>query len=160
MTRILILMFSLTAVAASAETAKFTVDEDKVIPVQATITGIMSVADRLDLLPGQSIIFKPDRGKMTMIRFFEGELEPEDGEIMLEFGTLAGQTSLVATNRSDTPFRYKAEILKQAGAKKGKKTSTCTLLPGIKVFESWPHAIAALRVSEFAAASDGDMSCR
>ena len=127
---------------------------------EGVVTAIMSVADRLDLLPGQSIVFKPDRGKMTMILFVEGPWEPKAGEIKLEFTSIAGQASLVATNKSDKPFAYRAEILKKAGAKKGKKTSTCTLVPGIAAYETWPHAIAALRVSDFAPAPDGEMVCK
>ena len=148
--------FVVAAMLAALSPAMASAADEK----EGVVTAMMAVADRIDLLPGQSIVFKPDRGKMTTILFVEGNWEPKEGEIMLEFGTLAGQTSLVATNKSDMPFRYKAEILKQAGAKKGTRTSTCTLIPGVAAFETWPQAIAALRVSEFAPAPEGEMVCR
>jgi opacity protein-like surface antigen len=141
--------------AASCASAASAADEK-----EGVVTAIMAAADRLDLLPGQSILFTPDRGKMTMILFTEGKWEPDDGQIKLEFTSAGEQASLVVTNKSDQPFRYKAEILKELGAKKGKATSTCTLIPGIMAFEQWPHSIAALRVSDFAPAPDGEMVCR
>lgn len=152
MIRELVLAALLTAGTAQSVSA----DNKK----EGVMTAMMAAADRLDLLPGQSIIFTPDRGKMTMILFVEGAWEPDEGQIKLEFTTMAGQASLVATNKTEQPFRYRADILKSAGAKKGKKTSTCTLIPGIAVFESWPQAIPALRVSEFAAAPEGEMVCQ
>jgi hypothetical protein len=127
---------------------------------EGVVTGMMAVADRLDLMPGQSIVFTPDRGKMMTILFVEGPWKIGEGQIKLEFTSAGGQASLVVENRTATPFRYSAEILKKAGAKKGKKTSTCTLIPAVMAFETWPQEIAALRVSDFAAAPEGEMVCR
>jgi hypothetical protein len=127
---------------------------------EGVITAIMSISDQVDLLPGQAIIFKPEKGKLTMIRFVEGPMEPGPGELRLEFGEMAGQTSLIASSGADVPFNYRAEILKHPGAKKGKATRVCTIIAGGGAYETWPYAITSLRVKGFAPAPAGEMSCK
>ncbi len=129
-------------------------------PTEGVITAIMGDSSRIDLLPGQTIIFQPDNGKMTLIRFVEGPMEPEKGELKLAFTSLGGQTSLIATSKSDQAYNYQAEIVKELGAKKGKKTSVCTIIAGGGAFETWPYAIPVLRVMNFKPAADGEMGCR
>jgi hypothetical protein len=129
-------------------------------PGEGTIIAILGDSDRVDLLPGQTIIFRPEAGRLTMIRFVEGPIEPADGELKLEFGSLAGQTSLIATSKADQAFNYQAEIVKKLGAKKGKKTSVCTIIAGGGAFETWPYPIPVLRVMNFKAAAEGEMVCR
>lgn len=124
------------------------------------ITAILTNSDRVDLLPGQTIIFKPDKGKMTRIRFVDGPMEPGEGELKLEFGMLGGQTSLIATSKSELAYTYRAEIVKHLGAKKGKPTSVCTIMAGGGAFEVWPGKIPVLRVMDFKPATDGNMVCR
>jgi hypothetical protein len=129
-------------------------------PAEGVVIAILGDSDRVDLLPGQTIIFRPKGGKLTMIRFVEGPMEPDEGELKLEFGSLAGQTSLIATSKADQPFDYQAEIVKNLGAKKGKKTSVCTIIAGGGAFETWPYPIPALRIMNFKPAADGEMACR
>jgi hypothetical protein len=86
-------------------------------------------------------------------------MEPMDGELSLSFGNMMGQTSLIASSKSDKAYNYRAEILKKVGAKKGKATSVCTIIAGGGAFETWPYAIAAIRVKEFTPAGD-EMVCR
>jgi hypothetical protein len=128
-------------------------------PGEGTIIAILGDSDRVDLLPGQTIIFRPEAGRLTMIRFVEGPIEPGDGELKLEFGSLAGQTSLIATSKADQGFNYQAEIVKKLGAKKGKKTSVCTIIAGGGAFETWPYPIPVLRIMNFKAAAEGEMVC-
>lgn len=127
---------------------------------EGVVIAIMGTSDRVDLLPGQAIIFTPEAGRMTMIRFVEGPMEPEDGELKLEFSTLAGSTSLIVSSKSEQAYHYRAEILKQLGAKKGKATPVCTIIAGGSAFESWPQPIAAIRVMDFKPEAEGEMSCR
>ena len=129
-------------------------------PPQGVVIAILGDSDRVDLLPGQTIIFRPDAGKLTFIRFVEGPMEPQDGELKLEFGKLAGQTSLIATSKADVAFSYSAEIVKNLGAKKGKKTSVCTIIAGGGAFETWPQPIPVLRVMNFKPSADGETVCR
>lgn len=129
-------------------------------PAEGVVIAILGDSDRVDLLPGQTIIFRPEAGKLTFIRFVDGPMEPQDGELKLEFGSLGGQTSLIATSKSDQAFNYQAEIVKKLGAKKGKKTSVCTIIAGGGAFETWPYAIPVLRVMNFKPAADGEMGCR
>lgn len=123
------------------------------------VVALMSTSDRIDLLPGQAIIFVPDGGKMTFIRFVEGPMEPELGELKLEFASQDGQSRLTATSKMDIAFNYRAEIVKESGAKKGKPTSVCTIMAGGGAFESWPVAIPVMRVMDFKPASDGNIGC-
>jgi hypothetical protein len=129
-------------------------------PAEGVVIAIMGDSDRVDLLPGQTIIFRPDAGKLTFIRFVKGAMEPKEGELKLEFGSLGGQTSLIATSKADQGFNYNAEIVKKMGAKKGKKTSVCTIIAGGGAFETWPYAIPVLRVMNFKPAAEGEMGCR
>ena len=127
---------------------------------EGVVIAMLGDSDRVDLLPGQTIIFRPEAGKLTFIRFVEGPMQPQAGELKLEFGPLAGQTSLIATSKSDRAFNYSAEIVKKLGAKKGKKTSVCTIIAGGGAFETWPQPIPVLRVMNFKPAVDGEMGCR
>lgn len=128
-------------------------------PQEGFVVALMSTSDRIDLLPGQAIIFVPDGGKMTFIRFVEGPMEPELGELKLEFASHDGQSRLTATSKMDIAFNYRAEIVKESGAKKGKPTSVCTIIAGGGAFESWPVAIPVMRVMDFKPASDGNIGC-
>ena len=130
------------------------------VRAEGVVTAILGDSDRVDLLPGQTIIFRPENGKMTFIRFVEGPMEPQEGELKLEFGSLAGQTSLIASSKSDQAFNYSAEIVKKLGVKKGKKTSVCTIIAGGSAFEMWPHAVPVLRVMNFKPAAASEMGCR
>ncbi len=138
------------AMPANADTA----------PSEGVVIAIMGDSDRIDLLPGQTIIFQPEKGRMTSIRFVKGPMEPEKGELKLEFGSLGGQTSLIVTSKTEQSFNYSAEIVKKMGAKKGKKTSVCTIIAGGGAFETWPHPIPVLRIMNFKPAADGEMGCR
>lgn len=148
---------ALAASAAALLAAPVSADS---APTEGVVIAILGDSDRVDLLPGQKIIFRPDAGRLTFIRFVEGPMEPHAGELKLEFGSLAGQTSLIATSKSDQASDYSAEIVKKLGAKKGKKTSVCTLIAGGGAFEAWPQPIPVLRVMNFKPAADGEMGCR
>ena len=149
----------LTLAACAAAVSAMPVYADSV-PAAGVVTAILGDSDRVDLLPGQTIIFRPEAGKLTFIRFVEGPMEPQEGELKLEFGSLAGQTSLIATSKSDQAYSYSAEIVKKLGAKKGKKTSVCTIIAGGGAFETWPQRITVLRVMNFKPAADGEFGCR
>lgn len=127
---------------------------------EGVVVAMMSTSDRIDLLPGQAIIFVPDRGKMTFIRFVQGPMEPEQGELKLEFTVTGGQSNLVATNKTDTNFHYRAQMLKKVGAKKGKATSVCTIIAGGSAFENWRGEITVLRVMDFKAVAEDAIMCR
>lgn len=127
---------------------------------EGVVVAMLSTSDRVDLLPGQAIIFVPEGGKMTYIRFVKGPMEPEEGELKLELTMLGGQTSLIATSKTDKAYQYRAEIVKKMGAKKGKPTSVCTIIAGGGAFETWPGALPVLRVMDFKPAAEGMMACR
>ncbi len=148
----LTLALALVACSSSALSA-----EDA--PQEGFVVALMSTSDRIDLMPGQAIIFVPDGGKMTFIRFVEGPMEPELGELKLEFTVLEGQSRLTATSKMEAAFNYRAEVVKESGAKKGKPTSVCTIIAGGGAFESWPVAIPVLRVMDFKPATDGNIGC-
>lgn len=127
---------------------------------EGVVVAMMSASDRIDMLPGQAVIFVPDGGKMTFIRFVKGPMQPEAGELKLEFGALGGQSSLIVTSKADKAYQYRAQIVKTLGAKKGKPTSVCTIIAGGGAFETWPNAIPVLRVMDFKPAADGAVVCR
>lgn len=127
---------------------------------EGVVVAMMSASDRIDLLPGQAVIFVPDGGKMTFIRFVKGPMQPEAGELKLEFGAMGGQSSLIVTSKADKAYQYRAQIVKTLGAKKGKPTSVCTIIAGGGAFETWPNAIPVLRVMDFKPAADGAVVCR
>ncbi len=155
----MVLRFLISIAACAGASAAAPVYGDTA-PTKGVVTAIMATSDRVDLLPGQTIIFKPEKGKMTFIRFVEGAIEPGDGELKLEFGSFAGQTSLIATSKTEQAHNYRAEIMKKLGAKKGKPTSVCTIIAGGSAFESWPYPIPVLRVMDFKATADNEMGCR
>ena len=64
------------------------------------------------------------------------------------------------TVRSNTeqPLNYQAFIAKNE-KKKGKRTSVCTLLPGVMMNESWPAKIPGIRLKNFEPAGPG-MTCK
>ena len=150
-------MLTLAAFAAAALAVPVYADP---APAEGFVIATMGDSDRVDLLPGQTIIFRPVAGKLTSIRFVKGTIEPDAGELKLEFGSVGGQTSLIASSKAEQAFNYNAEIVKKMGAKKGKKTSVCTIIAGGSAFETWPYPIPVLRVMNFKPAAEGEMGCR
>jgi hypothetical protein len=66
-----------------------------------------------------------------------------------------GMTILIVTNGFKTGYRYKAYI---GTEKRQVPTSTCTVMPGLKSFESWPNKIDVMLLNDFEPSNE--MVCR
>jgi hypothetical protein len=112
----------------------------------------------LFLQAGESVIFALENGQPTKPRA-AGGAEPAEGEIKAEMTVTNGQTLLVVKNGGPQALNYRASITPKATSR-GDRTSVCTLLPGVPMFESWPGRLPGLRISDFEPAENGQMICR
>jgi hypothetical protein len=124
------------------------------------ITGIMAPTNQIDLLPGQSVIFKPAKGKMQEIRIIEGNIKPGAGELRADFSSGPNEAKLIVTNGSGEAYNYSAWILDKKGAQKGVSTSICTVRPGLFSLEHWPYPIKAIRIGTFKSSKNSKIICR
>lgn len=126
---------------------------------EGSVIALLGDSHRVDLVRGQSIIFRPDKGKMAQIRFVEGPMEPGEGELRLDFAGLDKTSKLMVKSRADKAYSFRAAIIKMLGAKKGKPTMVCTIIAGGNASKSWPGDISYLRISEFNPTAADQSSC-
>ena len=99
---------------------------------------------------GETWFFKIKDGQPADARKGDGDAKPGTDEIRV---TLDGGMMQVL-NGSPVSYNYQAFIARKA-SDKGKRTSVCTLMPGITVFESWPGKLPGIRLINFKEAGEG-----
>ncbi len=99
---------------------------------------------------GETWFFKISDGQPADARKGRADEKPGSDEIRV---SLSGGMMNVL-NGSPVPYNYQAFIAKKA-SDKGNRTSVCTLLPGVTVFESWPGKLPGIRLANFKDAGDG-----
>ncbi len=84
-----------------------------------------------------------------------------NGRISFVLATRPGVgTVLTIQSGYSKPLRYHARIgVFRDGRPASAPTSTCAVLPGLMVFESWPGAIAAVIITSFEENPDNDTAC-
>ena len=98
---------------------------------------------------GETWFFKVTNGQPADARKGIAAAKPGAGEIRV---TLNGGMMAVLSG-SQVSYNYQAFITGKA-SDKGKRTSVCTLMPGITVFESWPDDLPGIRLANFEEASE------
>ena len=72
----------------------------------------------------------------------------------------SGGTILLVHSAYSKPLRYHARIgIVREGKSMSAPTSTCPVLTGLMVFESWPEPIVAIIVTSFEENANGDTAC-
>jgi hypothetical protein len=110
-----------------------------------------ATVDRLSIAIGETVVVRlgeGGRGFVLVSRVREdpvGEV-PADS-IRFSFGSVAGQSMLSVENGYGRAFEYRARMFL---GRRSATTSTCTVLPGMPTFESWPHPIERLELSRAA----------
>jgi hypothetical protein len=99
---------------------------------------------------GETWFFKVKDGQPSDARKGDGDAKPGSDEIRVSLD--GGMMEVL--NGSQVPYNYQAFIAKKA-SDKGNRTSVCTLLPGVTVFESWPGKLPGIRLTNFKDAGDG-----
>ncbi|HEX8644437.1 MAG TPA: hypothetical protein VF702_11055 [Allosphingosinicella sp.] len=105
-------------------------------------------ADSLSIAMGETVVVRLGEGGRGLLVVSRTRDDPE-GEVPADsvrfsFGSVAGQSMLSVENGYGRAFEYRARMFL---GRRSATTSTCTVLPGISAFESWPHAIDRLEVS-------------
>lgn len=103
---------------------------------------------------GETWFFKIKDGQPADARKGGEDDKPGNDEIRVSLGG----GNMIVLNGSSVAYNYQAFIAKKP-SDKGSRTSVCTLLPGVTVFENWPDKLPGIRLTNFSAADDGAMIC-
>ncbi|WP_391563684.1 hypothetical protein [Novosphingobium sp.] len=99
---------------------------------------------------GETWFFKIVDGQPASARTGLDDEKPGEDEIKV---SLEGG-NMIVLNGSGTAYNYQAFIAKKPGDK-GNRTSVCTLIPGVTMYENWPQALPGIRLVNFTKAGDG-----
>jgi hypothetical protein len=106
-----------------------------------------TLAASLSLQPGESWLFRIDRGKPVAARQVASDAAPARGEVRVSARRLMG-TMLTVLNNSPTAYTYRATLVGADGTTIVAKS--CVMPAGNRLaMESWPQASAVVRLSEF-----------
>ena len=94
------------------------------------------------------------------MRLVDADTAPKDGEVRVSMSSTGGNTMMTVLNKGPMAYNYRAYMLPAIDSETGKRTSVCTLMPGISAFEMWPYPIPAIAIGEFTPATDGQMMCQ
>lgn len=107
----------------------------------------------LMIMPGESLTIALDEkeGKLVPRLIRAGAdsaaTAPRDGEIRFSFGAYTkGNVMLTVESKRTDTLDYVAVMSTVSGAK---RTSVCSLMPGIKMFETWQSPMHLLALSNF-----------
>lgn len=106
----------------------------------------------LFIKPGETVAFRVVDGQPANAHPIGADDTLAEGEIKASFspdGEMLG-----VRNHSGTSLNYQAFIARKADDK-GKRTSVCTLVPDIAVFENWPGGLPGIRLANFTPAGEG-----
>lgn len=121
------------------------------VPVQAD-----NVAKKNDAQPGLFV----GQGETWFFKIVDGQpANPRKGGENEKPGSDEIKVSLdggnmIVLNGTATPYNYQAFIAKKP-SDKGNRTSVCTLMPGVTVFENWPGSLPGIRLANFSDAGEG-----
>jgi hypothetical protein len=133
----------------------------RLLALLALATAQPSVADKslpagLFIKPGEIVAFRIVEGQPDGAHAVGPDDVLADGEIKANLSS--DGSMLTVRNHSGASLNYQAFIARSADDK-GKRTSVCTLMPEIAVFESWSDGLPGIRLANFTPAGEG-MSCQ
>jgi hypothetical protein len=102
--------------------------------------------------PGESWAFKVVDGQPVEPRPLTNGEKGNAGEIMVRFST--DGSMLQVRSSAAGSYNYQAYIARKPDDK-GKRTSVCTLIPGVMAMESWPGGLPGIRLTNFTEAGEG-----
>jgi hypothetical protein len=114
----------------------------------------------LTLTPGETVTVRiaSNPAGFILVSREHGEADGERPADTVRFTfTGGGQTMLQVENGYGQSFNYRARM---TVGSRGANTSTCTVLPRIVTFESWPHRIDRLELSAPQLSDGAEMACR
>jgi len=106
--------------------------------------------DTISILPGEKIYIEVVMDSGVFKNFTQVKaVENPEKTITLSFDQMDDDVAMMlqVNNPFQEVMKYNINMMDFAG--KLHKTSSCPVRPGFSVFESWPHAIPELRLSNF-----------
>jgi len=105
--------------------------------------------ERLSVLPNEKLFIEAElqNDTLTNYRWVESNQHP-DKTLVISLTQMEGALSMLLTlkNPFDVILKYHLDLVDFEGELH--PTSSCPVLPGISAFETWPHAIPELIISE------------
>lgn len=112
------------------------------------------------LLPGDTRIFKLEKGHPIFVREANENEEPDVGELKARFFRNENGMFLVIENHTHQFLNYHADLRRKLASSE-ESTSVCTILnEGRLAFEHWPYDIASIRIDDFAPDPKEQVICR
>ncbi len=102
--------------------------------------------------PGESWAFKVVDGQPAEPRQLTNGDQGNPGEITVRFSS--DGSMLQVRSRAEGSYNYQAFIAHKPD-ERGKRTSVCTLIPGVMAMESWPGGLPGIRLTNFTEAGEG-----
>lgn len=101
-----------------------------------------------------NVVVQIDNGKVVSVTEAQGE-----GSVTFSLSKMPTGMMLSASNKLDYIVKYDIYMIDYNGKKH--YTSSCPVMAGSGVFESWPHNIPKLSIENFRVVSgDGEMVCQ
>lgn len=125
----------------------------------STPTLAQNAADTLSIQPGETVTVRVADNRFVELSRTSGEAQGERAAdtIRFSFSGMGGMLMLHVENGYSQAFNYRARMT--LGSRSA-RTSTCTVLPRIAAFESWPHRIDRLELSQPRLSDTPEMACR
>ncbi|MEX2961347.1 hypothetical protein [Microbulbifer sp. TYP-18] len=111
-----------------------------------------------------SVEIFPDKSVSVLVDIQNGNVvsvspDNSSGNVTFELSKMSSGMMLSATNTLDQAVKYDIYMIDYSG--KRHYTSSCPMMAGAGVFESWPHNIPELSIENFRVLSAGDeLSCQ
>lgn len=121
-----------------------------------TVKNSGPVVGAVDVLPNQMVYVHAalEHGEIIDIRKVA-----DGGSLSFKLSKTSSGMMLSAKNQLDVIVKYDIYMIDFAGKKH--YTSSCPVMPGLSVFESWPHKIPAMSIENFRILpEDGDLACQ
>ena len=110
---------------------------------------------------GETWIFQLKDNRPVNARKAGADEKPATGDLVVTLSEAGGQTMMRVVNNTPEFINYHAFLIAAEGQHAKTRTSVCTLLSnGRSAFESWPYPVAAVQLTDFAKADEGQMSCQ
>jgi len=128
-------------------------DIDTVIPIYWPAV----YEDKISMLPGDELLVEAEivGGKFTHLQLVESIKAP-DSTFKLTFIQQDSGMLLTVHNPFDVAVKYHIEMIDFE--RKRHETSSCPILAGLSVYESWPYAIPELAIFDFRALEESDVA--
>ena len=117
-------------------------------------TSAMATAAPLTVRPGETWLFKIDRGQPTRAQPARSDTPSPRGQVKVSVRAAFG-TMMTITNNSAQAYTFDAQLIGSGG--KAVAARSCTLPPKNQpTLENWPQKAAAVRIGNFKPTKGGN----